>query len=144
MAVVLADPALYAYTGGEPPEPMTLRARYVRQAVGVSPDGSELWFNWIIRTRASGTAVGYVQATLVSETGTTDLAWVIGRAFQRQGFASEAVAAALRWLASRADVRRLTAHIAASNLASEGAARRSGFASTGRIENGEVVWELDA
>ena len=34
MAAVLADPALYAVTGGEPPTTEELRARYARQVRG--------------------------------------------------------------------------------------------------------------
>ena len=34
MAAVLADPALYAVTGGEPPTTEELRARYARQVLG--------------------------------------------------------------------------------------------------------------
>ena len=34
MAVVLADPALYAFTGGEPPDPETLARRYGRLVAG--------------------------------------------------------------------------------------------------------------
>ena len=34
MAAVLADPALYAVTGGDPPTTEELRARYARQVRG--------------------------------------------------------------------------------------------------------------
>jgi hypothetical protein len=78
MAEVLSDPALYVHTGGEPPNSAELRARYARQARGVSPDGSELWFNWIVRRRSSSKAIGYVQVTLVRDTGVADVAWVVG------------------------------------------------------------------
>ena len=64
MAPLLADPQLYAFTGGEPPTLHELRARYERQAAGRSPDGVERWFNWIVRRHDDGAAVGYVQATV--------------------------------------------------------------------------------
>ncbi|WP_231853758.1 GNAT family N-acetyltransferase [Clavibacter nebraskensis] len=43
MVGVLADPALYRFTGGEPPSPAALEARFARQAVGRSPDGTARW-----------------------------------------------------------------------------------------------------
>src|SRR6185503_13248208 len=54
MVVVLADPALYAFTGGEPPSVESLRRRYALQVVGQSPDGTETWLNWIVRRREAG------------------------------------------------------------------------------------------
>jgi hypothetical protein len=52
MAVVLADPALYSFTGGMPPVAQELRARYERWAAG-SPDPAVTWRNWVIRLRSS-------------------------------------------------------------------------------------------
>jgi RimJ/RimL family protein N-acetyltransferase len=69
-----------------------LRARYERQSVGHSPDGTQRWLNWIIRKRDDRTAVGTVQTTLRRErTGlAAELAWMIGVAYQRRGYAIEA------------------------------------------------------
>ena len=140
MVGVLADPALYVYTGGEPPGLEELQARYARQARGRSPDGSELWFNWIARTRESRTAVGYVQVTLTPAKGVADMAWVIGTEHQRRGYAREAAAAVVEWLASSLRVGRITAHIGDANLASQGVARGLGFTPSDDIEEDERVW----
>src|ERR1700729_1566011 len=64
MAPLLSDRRLYAFTGGIPPTLEELRARYVRQAAGRSPDGVDRWFNWIVRRREGGLAVGFVQAAI--------------------------------------------------------------------------------
>jgi hypothetical protein len=64
MVAVLGDPALYEFTGGEPPTLDELRERYERQAVGRSPDRSEEWLNWIVRITDDGHAIGFVQATI--------------------------------------------------------------------------------
>ena len=85
-----------------------LRARYERQAAGASPDGTEVWANWIVRRREDGTAVGYVQASIGA--GGADLAWVIGTLFQRRGYAAEAALAVARFL-REAGTAPLTAHI---------------------------------
>jgi RimJ/RimL family protein N-acetyltransferase len=140
MVDVLADPALYAHTGGEPPDLDTLRDRYARQARGRSPDGRELWFNWIVRTREASTAVGYVQVTLALDKGVAELAWVIGTDHQRRGYAQEAARTVIDWLDSSPRVQRITAHIADANLASQGVAERLGFVPTGERHEGEEVW----
>jgi len=141
MVAVLSDPSLYVHTGGGPPDLAELRNRYARQSRGVSPDGREVWFNWIVRTRSTGDAVGYVQVSLVQETGVADLAWVIGTPFQRRGYATEAARLVVEWLSTRPDVRRVTAHIGRANIASQDVARRLDLKETTRTEGGEVVWE---
>jgi hypothetical protein len=64
MAVVLADPTLYAFIGGEPLDEATLRRRYAQLVVGHSADGTEAWHNWIVRMKTDHVAVGTVQATV--------------------------------------------------------------------------------
>ncbi len=49
MVAVLADDQMYQFTGGTALTLVQLRARYVRLVLGRSSDGSELWFNWIVR-----------------------------------------------------------------------------------------------
>ena len=44
MVAVLADPAIYTFTGGEPPSLARLRALYAHQATGAAPDGAERWY----------------------------------------------------------------------------------------------------
>jgi RimJ/RimL family protein N-acetyltransferase len=141
MIGVLADPRLHTYTGGAPPGLDELRERYARQVRGRSPDGSALWLNWIVRTRDTRSAVGYVQVTFVIDGGIADLAWVIGTGHQRRGYATEAAGAVLSWLAAQECVERVTAHIASANQPSEAVAMRLGFVPTDEIEGGEVVWQ---
>lgn len=94
MVVVLADRSLYAFTGGEPPDVVTLRQRYGAQVGGASPTGDERWLNWIVRRRDEGDTIGYVQATLTAPGGTAplgdvgdaaDVAWVVGVPWQGHG-----------------------------------------------------------
>ena len=64
LAPVLDDPALHAFIGGEPATEAELHARFVRQAEGQSPDGTQGWLNWVARDRATHAPVGTVQATI--------------------------------------------------------------------------------
>ena len=142
MVVVLADPGLYAYTGGKPPTLEELRARYRRQARGRSDDGTAGWLNWVVWSRTDGAAVGYVQATLTMDAGqgVAELAWVIGAAHQRRGYAREAVAAVAGWLTDEGVVR-LVAHVRPAHAASAGVARSIGLVPTATVVDGAVRWE---
>lgn len=66
MSIVLADPMLYAFIGGEPPNPQSLHDRFARLVVGHSADGSEDWHNWIVRTAGDAVAVGTMQRPAVA------------------------------------------------------------------------------
>lgn len=135
MVGVLADPALYVVTGGEPPSLDDLRERYRRQTAGASPDGSETWHNWVMRLRSTGEAVGFVQATVTGDVA--ELAWVVGTAYQGQGYAAEAAAAARDAMGPAGEVR---ACIAPGHTASERVARRLGLVATEETVEGETVW----
>ncbi len=104
-----------------------------------SPDGAELWLNWVLRRRDDGRAVGYVQATVGD--GDAAIAWTVGTAFQRQGFATEAGHALIAWLRDNLGVPLIVGSVHPDNIASQTAARRIGLRPTDRRHEGEVVWE---
>ena len=142
MVAVLADPALYRFTGGKPPTPVDLERRYRAQVAGRSPDGTETWRNWIVRLRDGGAAVGFVQATLTDADTTADVAWVIGTPWQGRGYATEAAGAMVAHLVA-GGVRTVTAHVHPDHAASESVAARIGLRPTGEVEDGERLWRLE-
>ncbi|MFI6872479.1 GNAT family N-acetyltransferase [Streptomyces sp. NPDC050400] len=145
MAAVLADPALYVFTGGEPPTPAALRVRYARQVAG-PPDPGTDWLNWVVRVATAGDAgdargplAGYVQAT-VTAGRSAEVAWVVGVAWQGRGIAREAALGMARWLAGHG-TRELTAHIHPDHHASAAVARALGLTPAGAPDaDGEVPW----
>jgi RimJ/RimL family protein N-acetyltransferase len=141
MVDVLADPGLYRFTGGEPPTLVQLRDDYRRMVAGPGPGSGEEWWNWIVRRRADGRAVGTVQATIVTERRTADIAWVIGTRWQGHGHATEAARALVGWLQGRGLVT-ITAHVHPDHGASAAVAARAGLEPTDEIEDGEQVWRL--
>ncbi len=143
MVTVLADDDLYAFTGGQPPTLPELRARYARQAAGQSADGVQEWRNWIIRLVTDRTAIGYVQATIADDRRRAEISWVVGRAWQGQGYATEAAAALVGWLDARG-VRLVQAHIHPAHAASAAVASRAGLLPTGQLEDGEQLWRKEA
>jgi len=104
---------------------------------GHSPDGAEVWRNWVVRQRHDGRAIGTVQATIVGDEAT--LAWTIGSAWQGHGYAKEAAAAVVLWVAT-SGVVWVRAAIHPEHHASAAVARSIGLAPTSEIIDGEVVW----
>ncbi len=144
MVVVLADPALYTYTGGTPPTLEEVATRFARWADG-SPRAGEAWHNWVIRLSDGLVAIGHLQATVLDagasddEGRSADIAWVIGTQWQRRGYATEAARALVRWLQSTG-VDVITAHVHPDHAASARVAAAATLQPTSDIEDGEVVW----
>lgn len=162
MVPVLSHPALYEFIGGRPPTVEELSHRYLLQSTGPGSksratggrtptpeplDEPEIWLNWIIRTRNTALAVGFVQATVrrggKTDSGTTaELAWVVGRKHQGRGYATEAAQATVTAL-SRCGVDSFSASIHPGNRASAVVAARLGLLPTGfRDDDGEDLWHM--
>jgi len=142
MVAVLADPALHEFTGGEPATLDGLRDRY-RSWVSGSGSDNEVWLNWIVRRRVDTVAVGTVQATVMHPDAAAEamVAWTIGTAWQRQGYATEAATALVRWLLD-CDAHTVTAHVNPEHVASARVAAAAGLRETDNLVDGEVEWRL--
>lgn len=114
MHAVLSDPSIYAFLAPEvPPTLEALQLAYERRALGRSPDGAELWFNWMVR-RDDGRLIGYVQATVEAP----DRCWigyVLNAEGRGAGHATRAVAAMIAYLREAHGVQRLLASVEAGN-----------------------------
>ena len=139
MVDVLDDERMYQFTGGRPPTLDELRSRYRQLAVGRSADDTELWFNWIVRTTADGSAVGAMQVTLAADSTSADVAWEVGVPWQGRGIAAEAATAVVDWLVGlRIPVIRALVH--PDHAASAAVAARAGLRPTDELVDGETVW----
>lgn len=142
MVGVLADPALYAYIGGQPPTPHGLSETYRRWQAG-SPRAGEVWRNWVVRLRDDGAAVGHMQATIVMGDLSADIGWIIGMSWQGRGYATEAALALVARLETLG-VATIVALVHPDNLASARVAERAGFTRTDEVVDGEIVWRRHA
>jgi RimJ/RimL family protein N-acetyltransferase len=141
MAALLADPALYAFTGGSPPTGHELRARYERWVAG-SPDPAVSWCNWVIHLRSAGCLVGTVQATIsTGDEPAAEVAWVVGTPWHGQGIATEAARALVAWLEEQS-IDTVFAHVHPGHQTSAAVAAAAGLAPTGQMRDGEVRWQL--
>ena len=84
----LQDPAIYTFIPEDPPTQEYLQKRYDFLEKGSSPDGTELWLNWVVFLRGSTTAIGTFQATLPKgQSGS--FAYIVFPPFWRNGYARE-------------------------------------------------------
>jgi RimJ/RimL family protein N-acetyltransferase len=135
---VLSDRTLYEYTGGAPPASVAdLRDRYAGLESRHSPDRAELWLNWALSEAATGTSVGWLQATVNARYA--DLAWLVGTPWQRRGYATEAVRALVIWLRG-AGVSVVRANVHPLHTASQRVAANAGLLRTSETIDGEDVW----
>ena len=141
LAPLLDDPSLHEFTGGAPLPTAALADRYARLAARRSPDGNQMWGNWVIRVRASGAAAGVAQATLPAggpAAGPAEVAWVLARPAQGRGYASEAARSLIALLLD--DGWTVVAHIHPGHLASQRVARAAGLSPTSDFHDGETRW----
>ena len=141
LAPLLNDAALHEFTGGAPLGPAALAARYALLAARRSPDGSQLWGNWVIRVRGTGAAAGTLQATLPAGgpgAGPAEVAWVLARRYQGRGYAAEAARSLVAALQQAGWT--VMAHIHPRHLASQRVARAAGLSPSREIHDGEIRW----
>jgi ribosomal-protein-alanine N-acetyltransferase len=126
MYPLLADPALYTFLDhGPPTSAADLERGWRKLESRRSPDGSEQWLNWVLRT-PDGALAGFVQATVLAS-NTAWVAYVVGRAFQRRGYAGCATRAMLRCLAGDYGIARFLASVEQDNAASRALLARLAF-----------------
>jgi RimJ/RimL family protein N-acetyltransferase len=141
LAPVLDDAALHEFIGGAPLPAAALARRYARLAVRRSPEGHQLWGNWVMRVRDAGNAVGTVQVTMPADdpaAGAAEVAWVVGVQAQGRGYAKEAACGLAAML--REAGWTVAAHIHPAHLASQRVARAAGLSPTEEVQDGEVRW----
>jgi RimJ/RimL family protein N-acetyltransferase len=140
---VIADPALYVFIDTtEPASEAALRERLSRLESRTSPDGTEHWLNWIVRSSA-GELVGYVQATVTPD-HSAEIAYVLGRAHWRKGYAYAACTAMIDELRKSYGVTRLTATLDPANTASLALLRKLGLGLVWEdVPGSEVGYALD-
>jgi ribosomal-protein-alanine N-acetyltransferase len=121
----LSDPALYTLIPEDPPATLAaLEARYEKLAGRRSPDGKDLWLNWVACHGAE--PVGLVEATLYEDRHAY-LAYFVFRRFWRTGFAREACTRVISALMDDWKATRIVAEMDTRNEASWRLAESLGF-----------------
>lgn len=133
MFAVLGDPAIYEFENEPPRSVEWLRDRYARLESRCSLDGTEQWFNWVLRG-ADGRAAGYLQATVYGGSR-ADIAYELASAHWGRGLAAQATQAMIDELATHHGVQRLSAMLKRANHRSLRLLQRLGFAVSSSAEH---------
>jgi RimJ/RimL family protein N-acetyltransferase len=129
MFSVLSDPAIYDWLDyGAPASVEYLQALYARLEAGRSPDGREVWLNFLVRLK-EGQAMGYVQAT-VYPGQKSYVGYVLASLYWGEGYATEAMTALLSHLAQEHPTPVTMAVIEVENIRSAALLGRLGFTAT--------------
>ena len=111
----LQDERLYRYIPQDPPPTLAaLEKRLAAWERRQSPDGREVWLNWVMRLSHTDALIGTLQAT-IRQDHTATIAYQLFPAFWGQGLAREGCAAMLNHLGQAWPVARLLAEIDTRN-----------------------------
>lgn len=114
MFEVLADREIYRHLDYSPPPSVEhLRDVYTRLESRRSPDGSQLWLNWVVRVNGRAPA-GYVQATVISPRSAW-IAYVLSSKYWGFGHAHAATRAMIDHLAAAYGIDRYLATVEVGN-----------------------------
>jgi [ribosomal protein S5]-alanine N-acetyltransferase len=115
---LLADPQIYAFIPQDPPESLAeLQTRYKRLETRHSPEGDEVWLNWVIYLKTEKQYAGIVQATL-GEEKIGYLAYQLSPKFWGFGYATEACQQVIKTLFTEYPVTEVIADVDTRNVAS--------------------------
>lgn len=133
----LGDARLYAHIPQEPPASLdTLRERLARLSSRRSPEGDELWLNWVVRGADDGMPLGRVQATVRAD-APCYMAYEVFPDHWRRGIATEACRCAIDWLIRELKVEQFMAEVDSLNTASLRLLERLGFRRVALRENAD-------
>jgi RimJ/RimL family protein N-acetyltransferase len=144
MFAVVSDPCSYEFISKKAPgSPLELEERYRHQEKRISPDGSELWLNWIVREVKSNVAMGFVQASAKKDDPKAQIGYLFHPQFWGKGYAFEALSQMCRLLSLNHKITFVWASIDPRNERSIKLMERLGFArsSIEPSEPGDIVME---
>ncbi|HTJ40086.1 MAG TPA: GNAT family protein [Dactylosporangium sp.] len=121
-----SDPDVARYQGWDAPFPIEAAERFVA-AVAERDPREEGWFQYALERRADGALIGDVGVNRHDEGRQAELGFTLATAFQRQGYAAEAVRRVVDHLLLEEGLHRVHASLDARNDRSAALLARLGF-----------------
>jgi len=127
MFTILSDTRLYQFIPHNPPPNLaSLEERFQRLETRMSPNGDEIWLNWIVRSQADVQCLGRVEVT-IRQDSSAYFAYEIGVNYWGQGYGTEACRRIIKALFEDYNVIRIMAEVDTRNIASIKLLERLGF-----------------
>jgi RimJ/RimL family protein N-acetyltransferase len=130
-AAILADPAVVRHLGGNPHS----REESWRRMLAAAACWAMLGYGyWAVEQKEDGRYLGLIgfadfkRDLTPSIEGLPEMGWILGAHAHGQGYASEAVAAALAWADEALEAKEIVAIIDHANAGSIRVAEKAGFA----------------
>jgi RimJ/RimL family protein N-acetyltransferase len=130
------DPELHQFVPFDSESLEKQKQRCARWAKRRSPDGEELWLNWIVRDKNTGEAVAHLQSGMKT-TGVASIGYVVARKYQGQGIATEGLKAIFSYLRESLGVLEIKAYSDTRNVASHRLAKKIGMIQVGFIRDAD-------
>lgn len=121
-----SDPELHRFVPFEAPTIEQQTERCLRWAKRLSPDGTELWLNWAARDKETGSIAAHIQAGMKADR-VASIGYVVSRAFQRKGCATECLESVFKYLRESLDALEVKAWSDTRNEASHRLAQKLGM-----------------
>jgi RimJ/RimL family protein N-acetyltransferase len=137
-----SDPDVHLHQGWDRTDPDGVRAE-IEDMAGRAPGEPGGWVQLSVEERATGRLVGDVGLSRVGgEPGVIKIGYTIDPAFQRRGYATEAVGALVAYAFDVLGADLVRAYMSAENVASRRVAEKVGMRLVERIEHryGDEVW----
>jgi RimJ/RimL family protein N-acetyltransferase len=123
------DEEIARLQGWETPYTVDEAYEFFEDLANIPPGTPGEWHQFAIVDKATGATVGDVGLHVrAADPSTADVGYTIARRYQRQGYASEAVATIIEYAFDVVGVRTIFANALAENDASRGVAERVGMA----------------
>jgi len=116
MVSILSSPQLYNFVPQNPPDIEKLKKTYELWSKRISPEGDEIWLNWVARGNDNNQLVGHFQVG--QKPKECSIAYTVGLDFQRLGFAKEALLGIFSFLKVKMDTKIVKAWIDTRNAPS--------------------------
>lgn len=137
-----SDPDVHRYQGWDRTDPDGVRAE-IQEMSGRAPGEPGGWVQLSVEDRSSGRLVGDVGLSVVEgEVGVIKVGYTVAPAFQRRGYATEAVWALVAYALDALGADVVRAHASAENAPSIRVAEKVGMHLVERLEHrhGDEVW----
>jgi RimJ/RimL family protein N-acetyltransferase len=134
-----SDPGVARYQSWEAPYPEDKAARFINSIRSQSPGIPGLWYQVAVQHKQDGSLIGDVAFQILEEDSRqAEIGFTLARAYQGQGFGSEAVGALLHYLFHEYNLHRVRANCDPENAASGRLLQRIGMRHEGRFI--ESLW----
>lgn len=132
------DPRIYEFFPFDPPASLErLEERFANLEPGISPDGKEVWLNWLMRLKTAEVFVGHLQATVAGEQAL--IAYTVFPSHWRKGYAIEGCREMIRHVFEDYDVKQIAALMDTRNAASIALVESLGLKRVGMTPGADTI-----